>query len=127
MINMENPRIEHLIEEYLLESKELEEGKKLEALLNITNIIRKSGGRGTKKGMEGIVWMIEKSYDAISLYVANSLEASAHITSLNKIGKIKAHNKKIALLQEKLETGKRHYIMILLELEKALEKKKKTK
>ena len=124
---MENKRVEHLIDEYLLNEAELDEGKKLDALLDISKIIRKIGARGSKKGLEQIVIFIDKSFDAISLYVANSIEASASITSLNKIGKVKAHNKKIMMLQDKAEQYKRNYIMVLLEMEKELDKKMKTK
>ena len=117
-------RIEDLIEDYLLNEEALDEGKKLDALLDLSKIIRRAGARGSKKGIEGIAWFIDKSYDAISLYVANSIEASAHVTSLNKIGKVKAQNKKMALLQDKAEQYKRQYVHTLMDIEKELQRKK---
>ena len=121
---MEN-RIEDLIEDYLIEQEDLDEGKKLDKLLDLSRILRKAGSRETKKGIEGIAWFIDKSYDAISLYVANSIETSAHMTSLNKIGKVKSQNKKIALLQDKAEQYKRNYVHVLMDIEKELGRKNK--
>jgi len=38
---MENKRVEHLIDEYLLNEAEMDEGKKLDALLDISKIIER--------------------------------------------------------------------------------------
>ena len=118
---MENKnRVEDLIDEYLI-SSELDEGKKLDRVLDLSRII----GRGTKKGIKGVVWMLEKSFDGIARHIANSIEASAHITSLDKISKIKSHDKKIELLNRKVDGYKKSFVNVLMELENELQKKNK--